>query len=137
MPEPASLRPHGATAEPVPDVRGRRILVVEDEYMLAEDLRLELEDAGAVVLGPAPSVADALALLADAEGGPPDAAILDLNLGGEMAYPVADALRERGVPVMLATGYDVQSIPAAYADVPRCEKPFDVGRCLSELFGST
>ena len=135
MPEPASLRPRSAMAEPVPDVRGRRILVVEDEYMLAEDLRLELEEAGAVVLGPAPSVADALALLADAAGGPPDAAILDLNLGGEMAYPVADALRERSVPVMLATGYDVQSIPAAYAEVPRCEKPFDTARCLRALFG--
>lgn len=135
MAEPIPLRgtaPRSASA-PAPSLRGRRVLVVEDEYMLAEDLRCELEGAGAAVLGPVPSVADALALLA--RGPPPDAAILDVNLGGEMVFPVAEALRERGVPFVFATGYDAWSLPPAYAQVPRCEKPFDVGRCLASLLG--
>ncbi|HVG48881.1 MAG TPA: response regulator [Rubellimicrobium sp.] len=135
MPEPVPLRRPAPTSEPAAPAapRHRRVLVVEDEYLLAEDLRRGLEDAGAEVLGPVPSVADALALLATEA--PPDAAILDVNLGGEMVFPVADVLRERGVPFMFATGYDQWSLPQAYTDVPRCEKPFDVGRCLRTLFG--
>lgn len=109
-------------------VQGRRVLVVEDDYVLAKDLQHELEDAGAEVLGPVPSVADALALLAtDAR---PGAAVPDVNLGGEWVFPMAEALRERGVPFLFATGYDRWSLPATYAEVPHCEKPFDVGRCL-------
>lgn len=104
--------------------RGRRVLVVEDEYVLAEDLREELEREGAEVLGPVPSVAGALALL---RGGPaPYVAILDINLQGEMAWPVADRLRELGVPFIFATGYEAEAIPRAYADVPRAEKPVAV-----------
>ena len=132
MPEPGAF--YGRPVDPDPAVRGRRILVVEDDYMLARELQQELEDAGTEVLGPVPTVEDALALLA-AEVVPPDAAILDVNLGGQLAYPLADHLREQGVPFVLATGYDAQSIPAAYANVPRCEKPLDVRRCLRALFG--
>ncbi len=132
MPDPILMSRPSTQPDLASAVRGRRILVVEDEYVLAQDLRLELEDAGAEVLGPAPSVAEALALLA--REAPPDAAILDVNLGGELVFPVAEALRERGVPFMFATGYDRSSLPPAYADVPRCEKPFDVGRCLRALF---
>ena len=134
MPDPtptAEPRP-----QPTPAGSGRRrVLVVEDEYMIAQDLARELEDVGAEVLGPVPSVADALALLV-AEAVPPDAAILDVNLGGEMVFPVAEALRERGVPFVFVTGYDPWSLPQAYADVPCCEKPFDVGRCMWSLFGT-
>ncbi len=85
-------------------LRGRRILVVEDEYMMADDLQYDLEEVGAQVIGPVPSVADALALLAAEEA--IDGAILDVNLRGEKAYPVADVLRERGVLFVLATGYE-------------------------------
>lgn len=102
-------------------LRGRRVLVVEDEYMLAEDLRQELEDQGAEVLAPVPTVAEALELLH--QGPAPDLAILDINLQGEMVYPVADALRAQAIPFLFATGYDAQAIPPAYADVPRAEKP--------------
>ena len=105
-------------------IKGRRVLVVEDEYMLAEDLRNELERQGAEVIGPVASVSDALAAMS---GRPDlDAAILDINLGGEMVYPVADALRARGVPFIFATGYAAWAIPESYADVPLCVKPVEV-----------
>ncbi|MCZ0961066.1 response regulator [Paracoccus benzoatiresistens] len=101
--------------------RGRRVLVVEDEYMLAEDLRDQLEREGAEVLGPVPTVAEALELLRRERA--PDMAILDINLQGEMAWPIADLLREMGIPFVFATGYDLRAIPPAYAGVARAEKP--------------
>lgn len=100
---------------------GRRILVVEDEYMLACDLQRELEDAGATVLGPVGRVdaaIDIIRLEVDING-----AVVDVNLGGEMAYPVADLLIERGVPFVLTTGYDASALPPRFAAIARCEKP--------------
>lgn len=76
---------------PLPDVRDLRLLVVEDEYLVAEELRRDLEELGAKVVGPLPSVGDAKRLLADRES--IDGAILDVNLCGEMVFPVAGALR--------------------------------------------
>ena len=108
-----------------------RILVVEDEYLLADELALELADEGAVVLGPAPSVKRALGLL---EGEASlDGAILDLNLGGEPAFPVADALIDRSVPLIFTTGYDAGAIPERFAHIPRCEKPINIGRITAAL----
>ena len=117
-----------------PFPRRRRVLVVEDEYLVAQDLAQELEDLGVEVLGPVARVEDALALLASGAA-QPDAAVLDVNLGGRMAFPVVDVLRGRGVPIVFVTGYDPASLPQAYARVPCCEKPFDAGRCLWSLFG--
>ena len=84
------------TAERPP--RGPLVLVVEDELLLAMDLELTLEQHGYRVLGPAGTVAEALRLL---EGETPQVALLDLNLKGEMATPVAGRLRAMGVPFML------------------------------------
>ena len=113
------------------ELRGRRILVIEDEYMAAEDLRRDLEKVGAVVVGPVPSVADALKALAQEEE--IDGAILDVNLRGEKAYSVADALRERGIPFVLATGYEQWALPEAYKDLPRCDKPVDLRHLARSL----
>lgn len=101
-----------------------RILIVEDEFMLADELDMMFRDAGAVVLGPKGSVADALSLIRSE----PDihGAILDVNLGGEPAFPVADLLRARGVPFVFTTGYDGSVIPARFIDVVRCEKPIKI-----------
>lgn len=110
---------------------GMRILVVEDEYLLADDLRDELIDAGAQVLGPVPSVADAQALIA-AEARI-DAAVLDINLRGEMVFPVADQLTGRGVPFAFATGYDEWALPDRFAGAPRVEKPLRGARVLALL----
>jgi DNA-binding response OmpR family regulator len=80
---------------------GRRILVVEDEYLIAIEMERWLQEAGAEVAGPVPDTKRALALI---ETEPLDAAVLDVHLNGEPVYPVADRLTERGVPYLFATG---------------------------------
>lgn len=110
-------------AETAGTLRGRRVLVVEDEYLIASDLAMLLQDLGATVIGPVGSVTEALALLADEPA--LDAAILDINLRTEKVFPVADALRKRGVPFVFATGYDHWVVPDDYAGAPRFEKPVD------------
>lgn len=89
-----------------------RILVVEDEYLIALELDTELTTAGYRVIGPAPDVSAALELL---KAERPDAAILDVNLAGQWVTPVAEMLRAMSVPFILASGYvaaDIQSEPA-------------------------
>jgi ActR/RegA family two-component response regulator len=105
-------------------LRGRRLLIVEDDYMVALELVRSLEEQGVEVLGPAGSVEDALALV-EQEGARMDGAVLDINLRNKRVYPVAEALAARGVPFIFATGYDALVIPEGYAHVPRCEKPLD------------
>lgn len=104
-------------------LRGRRILVVEDEALVAMLVEDALLDVGAVVLGPAATVAEALALLE--REALPDAAVLDLNLAGEVSTPVADALVRRGVPFVVATGYGASGLPPGHGDVPVLAKPYD------------
>jgi DNA-binding NtrC family response regulator len=111
---------------------GRAILAVEDDYLVAADLACALEDAGALVVGPLPSVQEAIDLL-ESNASTVDAAVIDINLGGERAYPLADALALRGIPFVFATGYDVSAIPPQYAAAPRCEKPLDKKRLLKLL----
>jgi CheY-like chemotaxis protein len=105
-------------------LRDRRILVVEDEYLLADELAQELGDAGAEVLGPVPTIERALAVLD--ENATPDGAILDVNLGGVSVFPLADTLIERGVPVIFTSGYDPEAMPPRFAHVPKCNKPMNV-----------
>jgi CheY-like chemotaxis protein len=119
-------------ARSLADFGGRHVLVVEDEYLIADEVCHELRQAGARVLGPVPNVRDALDLIAATPG--IDAALLDVNLGGETVYPVADALRLLGVPFVLCTGYDAWALPAAYRNAPRVEKPVDLGAVGAALF---
>jgi CheY-like chemotaxis protein len=109
----------------------RRILVVEDEYFLADELDMALTEAGAAVLGPAPSVDAALRVLD--QGIEPDIAVLDINLGGELAYPVADVLADRGIPFLFTTGYDQSSLPERHAAVRRLEKPVEPSAILEAV----
>jgi DNA-binding LytR/AlgR family response regulator len=113
-------------------LKGRRILVVEDEYLVAADLTASLEALGAEVVGPAASVNQALSLVEN-HGGRLDGAVLDINLKDERVYPVADVLTARGVPFVFTTGYDAISLPASYASAPRCEKPVDKARLVRWL----
>lgn len=99
----------------------RRILVVEDESMLAELLCEELAGVGAVVVGPAGTVPRALAMIgAEAKL---DAAILDVNLGGDSAEPVAARLEALKVPVLLTTGYDAAALPPTMVHLACWRKP--------------
>lgn len=97
--------------------------MVEDQYFLADDLRRALSRLGAEVVGPAASEAKALALLAERDD--IDMAVLDIDLRGELVFPVADALRARRIPFVFSTGYAHAAIPEAYRGVPCWHKPFD------------
>src|SRR5262245_13179074 len=99
-------------------LRGCCILVVEDEYLLADALRIELNAAEANVLGPVGTVKAALSLIRS--GQRLDGAILDINLGGQMAFAVADLLIECSVPFVFTTGYDQSAIPERFATIVRC-----------------
>jgi DNA-binding NtrC family response regulator len=100
-------------------LRGRQVMIVEDEMLLAMELESLLEEMGCSVIGPAPNVDRALALLDQQR---PDAAILDVNLNGQAAMPVAAALNEQHVPFVLATGYSDELQPEMQ-DAPRLSKP--------------
>jgi DNA-binding response OmpR family regulator len=109
---------------------GKHILVVEDEYMIAWDLVDRLQKLGAAVDGPAPSVAEAIALISRCS---PDAALLDINLGDELAFDVADKLQELKIPFVFTTGYDATALSPRYRTVPRFEKPVDVAAIAATL----
>jgi CheY-like chemotaxis protein len=113
-------------------ISAKRVLVVEDEYLVAMDMSAWLEAEGAHVVGPASNVNAALEALKGAEL---DGAILDVNLRGEMAYPIADALAARGIPFVFTTGYDARTVPARFANVKRCEKPTTPEAIGRALFG--
>lgn len=111
MTEPASLT-------------GRRILVVEDDMLIAVLIEETLQELGCTVVGPVGKLDAALRLAASEAL---DAAILDVNIRGGHVYPVAEPLRTRGIPFALASGYDDWALPAAFRDQPRLTKPFTRG----------
>jgi CheY-like chemotaxis protein len=104
-------------------LKGRHVLVIEDEYFLAHDMAQLLRGWGAEVIGPLGEVDDALQLVKD--GGAVDLALLDINLRGEMIYPVADELRRRAIPFIFISGYERRPLPAGYEDVPLLQMPVD------------
>lgn len=115
-----TLRPRGS------------VLVVEDEPIVAMDLETLLRRHGWRVLGPAGSVAEALRLLAAGER--PDLALLDANLRGELAGPVAEALRARGVPFLLTSAYDPPgALSPSLLGARNLGKPTDPRRLLAAL----
>lgn len=123
-PEPAdrSSRPAARPGARRPDVlRNARILVVEDEVLVAQLLADQLEDLGCEVVGPAGRVSEALEVLA-AEA--VDAAVLDVNIAGEKVFPVADALAARGVPFVFATAYGALGVAPRHADRAVLDKPY-------------
>jgi ActR/RegA family two-component response regulator len=117
--------------DPLAALAGRVLLLAEDDYFAMKRLRAAFEAAGAVVAGPAANIPAALAL---ARAERLDAAVLDVNLHGEMIFPVADLLGARGVPFVFATGYDAEVIPARHADVPLLQKPVAPDAVAEALF---
>ena len=111
-------------------LEGARVLVVEDEYLVAVLIQDMLESAGCVVTGPIPRLAEALDAV---DRGSYDAALLDINLGGERIDPVAAALSRRNVPFVFVTGYGAGGLPGEYAKRPRICKPFRMAELLGAL----
>jgi CheY-like chemotaxis protein len=110
---------------------GRRVLVVEDELMIAEMWETVLLDAGCEVVGPFPRVG--LALRAIAREPNIDAGLLDVRLHGETIGPVADALAARGIPFLFMTGYGVDGLPEPHRGRPVLTKPCLLRAMLAAL----
>ncbi|WP_164740487.1 response regulator [Rhizobium chutanense] len=111
---------------------GKRILIVEDEYFLADETRRKLEKAGAIVIGPVAGVAAALELVENEEI---DAAILDVHLEGEFVFPVAEELERCDIPFVFATAFDPSVIPVKFTGFALCEKPTELEKIAEALFG--
>lgn len=102
-------------------IAGSRVLVLEDEVAISLLLEDMLLDLGCEVVGPAARVAEALDLIG---AGTIDYAILDVNVGRELSYPVADALAARGIPFLFSTGYGAAGLADGYKERPYLQKPF-------------
>jgi len=114
---------------------GKHILVVEDEYFIASDLKQTLKAEGALVIGPAGNLKAGLSLAEEAI----DAALLDVNLEEDRSYPIADRLQQRSIPYIFLTGYDAWALPAEHQQTPRLAKPFtprSIVTMLEDLFSS-
>ena len=112
---------------------GSAVLLVEDESMVAMMVEETLAELGFCVIGPYGTLAEAMRAASSAHL---DAAILDINLGGQLVYPVADLLCSKGVPVVFVTGYGMESIETRYTDIPLLQKPLD-RRTLQDLFDTS
>jgi DNA-binding response OmpR family regulator len=111
-------------------LEGIRVLFVEAEFLVATLIEDMLMAAGCVVAGPIPRLSEALDA---ADRGTFDAAVLDVNVGGDRVYPVADALSRRNVPFVFVTGYGTSGLPREYAKRPRLGKPFKMADLLDQL----
>jgi CheY-like chemotaxis protein len=110
------MRPSTAVSE-------RRILIVEDNVLIAMEMEYIVGDCGCAVVGPVSNVASGLEAVRQTEI---DGAVLDVNLGSERVWPVAELLDDRGIPFVLTTGYDSSEVPARFADKPLLQKPVAV-----------
>lgn len=116
-----------------PDLTGLRVLVVEDEMMVSMLIEDMLTDLGCIVVGPAARLDEAIALT---ESDQIDCAVLDVNLGGQPIFPLADILRAKGAPFAFATGYGDAGLRDVDKGSPVLQKPFretDLARILGEL----
>ena len=106
-----------------PSLFGLQVFVVEDEILASMELEDMLADFGCTVAGVAATVDDAMSKVQATDG--IDAAILDVHVGGEMIFPVADVLVERGVPFVFSTGYGSADLVRRYPQCPLLNKPYD------------
>ncbi len=112
---------------------GRRILVLEDQYLIAISVAELIESHGGTVVGPVGRLQDAFALTEDLDG-----AILDVNLNGSDSFELADRLIAEGIPVIFHTGRAPSEMPERFARLPRLEKPLSASageRVLRRVFG--
>ncbi|MBL8659232.1 MAG: response regulator [Rhodospirillales bacterium] len=127
-----------SSGDAVAEIRpGLRVLIVEDEFMIAMAVEAVVTDAGGVVVDMAATLEQALQLARSAEL---DAALLDINLNGKASFEVAETLAARGIPYAFVTGYGKQMVPQAYASVPLLMKPYarsELVRLLGVLASSS
>jgi DNA-binding NarL/FixJ family response regulator len=114
----------------IENTAGFRILVVEDETLIAFEIEAVLEALECAIVGPASTVDDALRLARDAA---PDAAILDVTIRGGKSYPVAEQLLARGVPFVLSSGYGEWALPDMLRGQPRLNKPFTMAELEEQV----
>lgn len=107
------------------------VLVVEDEYLIAADLVEALEQHGATIVGPFSSIAHAKAAIESASE--LDGAVIDINLRGELSFPIAELLRQRDIPFIFTSGYDHLVIPSSLSEVPLVSKPAEPGEIAGLL----
>jgi CheY-like chemotaxis protein len=115
------------------DDTGPRILIVEDEPLIAMELEDLVQRLGLVPVGPAMDLPTALKLVTESEV---DACILDINIAGQMGLPVADELHRLGKPWIFTTGYDADVLNGQYPEVPIVTKPFersDLARLVQQM----
>ena len=120
------------------ELQGRCILIVEDEWLLADAISDAVERAGGTLLGPTGSVKEALSILVEAER-LPDAASLNIRVLDGESYPVADELARLGVPFVFASANGSSSLPARFARRPMIAKPFPgyrIAQALAALLSS-
>jgi len=113
-----------------PDLAGLTVLVVEDEAIVSFMVEDMLKECGIAVVLHASRLAEAYAILQDRR---PDAAVLDVNLSGELAYPLAERLEADGIPFVFATGYGLDGIPPQWRARPVIQKPFQTARLAAAL----
>ena len=107
----------------MPVARPLRVIVVEDEALIAMIVEEMISDMGCTAIGPAATLDEALALVAATEDA--DCALLDINLRGAPSWPIADALKAKGVPFAFVSGYGQSGIDARFSDAKVLSKPID------------
>lgn len=112
------------------DLSGLRVLVVEDEPLIAMDLAHSLVAAGLIVVGPLLTLDEALGAAAEVEA---DIALLDVSLGGKPVWPVAQILAVRGMPIVLITAHLTLDLPGSFALLPKLGKPTSVSTMLDVI----
>lgn len=113
---------------------GRRVLIVEDESLVAMLLETILADLGCDVVGPESNIEDGLNVASGTA--PLDAALLDVNVAGREIFPVAEALKARGVPFVFSTGYGEAGLPEHWRGNPTVQKPFTEGAIRDALMAA-
>ncbi|MBR0664751.1 response regulator [Roseomonas hellenica] len=109
---------------------GLSVLIVEDDWLVADAIERQVDEIGGWVVGPVASVAEAMLALSRAM---PDLALLDINLGRETSYAIADALAARGTPFIFVTAYDRSILPDRFAKRPLLSKPLSSAELRKEL----
>ena len=111
-----------------------RVLIVEDEYLVAEEIANTLRESKIHVVGPIGMIHEAYEAVQDTSL---DCAVMDINIGGGASFPLIDVLIQRSVPVLLMTGYDQEELPMKYRSLPLVQKPLlrgELARALGRLF---